>query len=144
MVIRSLGPRFRLRTLLLAMLLIGGGLGWWLRPFTLSKDWPNGQRQYELQVRRAWNGTLLTNGRQRWWWGNGQLAREGISHGNPLPRTFDALPLQSERFWYEDGTPMGKVNPHYYLMLGAGHFDGELCATDWSIFRFAETEHEPD
>jgi hypothetical protein len=142
MIPRSYWLRFRLRTLLLATLVIGAGLGWWYRPFKIVRRWPNGQLQYELQVRRAWNGTLVTNGRQRWWWGNGQPAREGYSVGEPLPRFSGTMPLQRDRYWYEDGTPMGKVNPHYFLMFTAGTHDSELRPTDWSIFRFAETEHD--
>lgn len=134
--------RFGLRSLLLATLLVGGGLGWWLRPYTITKRWPNGNLQYELNVRRAWNGDLLTNGRQRWWWSNGQLAREGMSFRRELPRTFESLPLDNEQCWFIDGDPMRKPSIFAIVwLLNTLDSQGEQ-EVDWSQFRFAETEYD--
>lgn len=139
---RPLWFRFRLRTLLFATLVFGGGLGWWLRPHTISRRWPNGRMQYELNVRRTWKGELLTNGRQRWWWSNGQLARSGVSRGQLLPR--DAIHLhglEQEVAYYEDGQRFD--NPRCVRMYWHGDVHHEEPSVDWSIYRFAETEHDP-
>ena len=134
--------RFRLRTLLLAMLVIGAGLGWWFRPFKIERRWPNGKMQYELHVRRAWNGTLHTNGQQRWWWGNGRLARDGISFGQALPRTYESLALEDEQCWHTDGAPMhGSIFAAIWLVWTIELPDEK--EVNWSQYRFAETEHDP-
>ena len=102
------------------MLLLGGGMGGWLRPHTISRRWPNGKMQYELNVRRAWNGELLTNGQQRWWRSNGELAITMDSRGEHLPRYYAVLPSLLVRIEAESAR---EVN--------------------WSNYRFAETEHDP-
>ena len=103
--------RYRLSTLLLFTLLIGCGLGWWFRPYTFKEYWPTGELRCRLQVRRQANGEVVTSGKQSWWWRNGQLARQGESHGRRvlLPqRSFAilAIPLENEELYTRDGAPL--------------------------------------
>lgn len=142
-------PRFqyRLRTLLLAALVVGCGLGWWFRPYTIEERWPNGNPRSQLRVRRSWNGKVVTNGTQSWWWSNGQLARRGQSNGIALsPRGAASafnLSLTDEQMYIETGERMRPSGTEFGLMWL--HFqppdDGwELQPDD----RFPETPHATD
>jgi hypothetical protein len=135
-------PRYGLRTLLLSSVVLGAALGWWFRPFTLVNRWPNGQLQSELHVRRSWNGALLTNGPQRWWWSNGQLARDGESRDEPLPKIREQLALVSERRWDVEGVPI-RGGAFWIDWLVAIRLDEAPPPVDWSLYRFTETEHDP-
>jgi hypothetical protein len=138
--------RFGLRTLLLVMLVFGCGLGWWLRPHTVSRRWPNGKLQYQLRLRRAWNGELVTSGQQRWWWSNGQLARTGVSSGQVFLWNSAWNDLQDVQCWHKDGQPMNH-NDFGVYWFGASLDDpqGESLGpqVNWSNYRFPETEHDP-
>jgi hypothetical protein len=140
--------RFRLRTLILITLLCGFGLGWWFRPFVLEDRWPNGKLKSQLHVRRGFSGKLLTNGLQRWWWSNGQLAREGTSAGEVLAgrAAYVAMPLQADRAFDRDGHPLDTDASNGAVML-ALLWLGMHTDTDarWSNpdDAFAETPHNP-
>jgi hypothetical protein len=142
MAARSIHFRYRLRTLLLAMLVLGVGLGWWFRPFTLTQRWPNGKMQSELHVRRDWDGSLVTNGQQRWWWASGQLARRGESFGQPLPKMPEQIELANDEQWDQDGQLVtgGVFWIDWYVIR---RLEESPRVVDWSVYRFAETEHGP-
>ena len=141
--------RFQLRTLLLFTLVIGCGLGWWFRPYTLEEHWPNGELRCRLQVRRQANGEVVTNGKQSWWWRNGQLAREGESFGHRVflqQRSFAILtiPLENEKLYTREGGPINTRGAYFESWLRSEAFErrqGELPRMH-PADRFPETPHD--
>jgi hypothetical protein len=140
--------RFRLRTLLLVTAIAGGGLGWWFRPFVLEDRWPNGNLKSQLHVRRGLGGRLITNGQQRWWWSNGQLAREGASYGDVLARhsLSVAMPLEGARAFDRDGRPWdtsGVSGSLTLALLWLGFASENADDWDWRAIQasFPETLH---
>lgn len=139
--------RFRLRTLLLVTIGVGCGLGWWLRPHTIEEHWPNGRLKCRFTVRRNWNGELLTHGEQAWWWGNGQLARRGMSYGEKPPRQLGGIQLSlsnAELFTWE-GEPLRGDDPVGLVWLTLKYdgipLRGGLGARRDDVAIFPETPH---
>ncbi len=70
---------FRLRTLLIAIAVIGVGLGltvsWWTRPYALHGSYPNGQRAWEEWERRTLKLNIQHVSTTRWY-PDGSLAYE--------------------------------------------------------------------
>lgn len=139
--------RFRLRTLLLLTLALGGGLGWWFRPFTHEERWPDGQLKAQLRVQRSWNGSWVSSGQQSWWWSNGQLARRGQSYGQQVPRRASGigLSLTDEVAFDINGKPMPSheiTGSLLWLGFERWQFDEVLPMPVSPDDRFAETPHD--
>ena len=140
--------QFQLRTLLLVALIAGCGLGWWFRPYEMETRWPNGQLKSQSSVRRNLQGGIVTNGTQSWWWRNGQLARQGESHGVELPPKTRwlsfAISLEDERLYNEGGEPIEAQGTAFALMWVSLHED-QTTNDMWPLSpadRFAETPHD--
>jgi len=143
--------RFQLRTLLLAAIGLGCGLGWWFRPYTMEERWPNGRLRSQLRVRRTWHGDVVTNGRQSWWWRNGELARRGESYGELLTK-YDltgkrmmyasGMALRDEELYDEHGRPTNWSAAEFCLLYSFNIAPNKRSWRPNPADRFAETPHE--
>ena len=137
--------------MLLLTLLVGCGLGWWLRPYTIETHWPNGQLKAKLAVRRSFAGDLVTNGQQAWWWRNGQIARRGESHNYSLSDGIfsskrmayaSGMDLEESEMYDEQGEKLNAEGIDFCLLF---EFDFQPPVQELTLSpadRFAETPHE--
>jgi hypothetical protein len=77
--------QFSLGTMMLVMLAVWGGLGWWFRPLVIETRRDNGSPRTRFEVRRDWRGRLLANGTQTWFLRNGTRITK-VNYGEPLKK----------------------------------------------------------
>ena len=95
--------RFSLRSLLLASILIGVGLGWYFRTQTIEQHWENGSLKARYTVRNSLSGGYLCAGKQVERLTDGNMTRTAQVQGVALEKLSET-PVDW-RYWQSDGTP---------------------------------------
>ena len=99
--------RFSLRTLLLATVLIGAGLGWYFRTQTIELRWPDGSPRARYTVRNGLRGEFRCAGHQMEWLSDGRFYRTANVQGVLLWE----LDEVDWRYLHRDGTPVDHEPP---------------------------------
>ncbi|MCA9270802.1 MAG: hypothetical protein KDA41_20120 [Planctomycetales bacterium] len=133
--------RYRLRTLLLAMLVLGCGLGWWFRPFTAETRWPSGQLQSRTRLRRDVYGTLRTAGRQQFWWASGKLGLSGVSYGQEHSPLMPCWSLAEAEYFLPSGAPCSREEYEWERLCV--FIGGAVQSTTGELASYPETDHLP-
>ena len=94
------------------MLLVGGFLGWWFRPFVVETRRDDGSLRTRFELRRDWRGRRVSHGTQTWY----------LRDGTRFKRT-------------DYGTPLG--DDDFYSLLPR---DGDFDSLIWLITETIEPE----
>ncbi|HEY1599063.1 MAG TPA: hypothetical protein VGG64_05645 [Pirellulales bacterium] len=68
-------PRYGLRTILIGIAVLAGGIAWWGRPRTVDWYAPEGTLAAQFCLKRDWRAELIGCGEQAWFLPDGQCFR---------------------------------------------------------------------